>query len=508
MIQTLTNFISNFINNGHLILIFILLIYIFITLHLTYFIYNALTTKKNKITYFRYISLIKDKDFIFFKDSLFKVYGYISIILFILLFKNEGLIYLLQLNNYYLFFLILFIYSILLSNWFILLLFKVYLNFKYCINILNDINFYYLNKIFNSALFSVNTQGYSSRSFSTSTKLNSNFFEVDNVDEFELDSQIENLTNDEVIKGLSSDPEFRKKYLDYQKNKPNAKVLKDFKKAYGGGYLGYSEYHNLANVSQFYSASQLLLYYIDNLISKLQIYVNEIPENVTYSVLPVLRWQISGGSYRSFSITESIKITRNTSLKLLAELILFNIQKTLRDYSIRDQDLELYLMGRPWLSVDEFELDRFLDRLKLDDLFNDEIEKKISSYSKSLNATDYTDYKDKISNMKNYLYQDIIMNNYGYPILDKNNNLLGYQLDENKFITVDTSYNKDNLLCNKVSIRGFQDLQGPFKGEAFINWIDIKTENGFIREFKIFYSKIKKISNFKDYFNKDFFMGN
>lgn len=228
-------------------------------------------------------------------------------------------------------------------------------------------------------------------------------------------------------------------------------------------------------------------FFINNLISNLQDYVNEIPENITYSVLPVLRWQIFSGSYRSLSITESIKITRNINLNLLAKKILWDIQKTLRDYRLRDADLELYLMSRPWLSVDEFELGLFVDRLKLEDLLNDEIERKILAYSKNLNATDYT---DKFSSMKNYFYKDIIMDKYGHPILDKNNNLLGYQLDENKFISVETSYNKDNLLCNKVSIRYFQELERPLQGDALINWVDVRTEFGFTREFnkiKYFY---------------------
>jgi hypothetical protein len=91
MIQlTITNlFILNWgeLNLSIAIFIFPLLIYLFITLTLTYFIYS-LITKKNKITYFRHVSLIKDKDFIFFKDSLFKLYGSTSIILFYFLFKN------------------------------------------------------------------------------------------------------------------------------------------------------------------------------------------------------------------------------------------------------------------------------------------------------------------------------------------------------------------------------------------------------------------------------------
>jgi hypothetical protein len=81
------------------------------------------------------------------------------------------------------------------------------------------------------------------------------------------------------------------------------------------------------------------------------------------------------------------------------------------------------------------------------------------------------------------------MGKYGHPILDKNNNLIGYQLDENKFISVETSYNNDNLLCNKVSIRGLQELERPFQGDALINWVDVRTDFGFIREF----NKIKYI---------------
>ena len=49
-----------------IIISFLTLIYLLIVLTLTYFIYNLLT-KKNKINYYRDISIIKDKDFIFFK---------------------------------------------------------------------------------------------------------------------------------------------------------------------------------------------------------------------------------------------------------------------------------------------------------------------------------------------------------------------------------------------------------------------------------------------------------
>jgi hypothetical protein len=172
----------------------------------------------------------------------------------------------------------------LLSNGFILILFNFYLNVNNCINMLYEIKFDDLNlhkhrkNIY--SIFPLTTQA---RSFSTSSQ-NNNI----NDNDFEIDPEIENLTNEQKVKSLSSDPEFRKKYLEYQKAKPDTKTLKAFKKAYGGGYLGYTKIHNLGNVSQFYQSSQVLFYSINNLTDKLKDYVNEVPENVVFSILPVL----------------------------------------------------------------------------------------------------------------------------------------------------------------------------------------------------------------------------
>jgi hypothetical protein len=68
---------------------------------------------------------------------------------------------------------------------------------------------------------------------------------------------------------------------------------------------------------------------------------------MTYSVLPVFRWQFANGQYRSLTISDSIKITRFISINLLAENILYDIQEILLMYELRDEDIEFYLMGRP-----------------------------------------------------------------------------------------------------------------------------------------------------------------
>jgi len=45
------------------------------------------------------------------------------------------------------------------------------------------------------------------------------------------------------------------------------------------------------------------------------------------------------------------------------------------------------------------------------------------------------------------------MGNYGDPVYDKFNNLIGYKIEGTEYATITTYYNNDILLCNKISIR-------------------------------------------------------
>src|SRR5258706_591715 len=82
------------------------------------------------------------------------------------------------------------------------------------------------------------------------------------------------------------------------------KQLKEFKKAYGGGYLGYTHIYNFGSVTQFTSYSSELEFEAcrENLISKLKDYLYVIPETETYSILPVIRFEHSEKEYKSLSI--------------------------------------------------------------------------------------------------------------------------------------------------------------------------------------------------------------
>jgi hypothetical protein len=120
--------------------------------------------------------------------------------------------------------------------------------------------------------------------------------------------------------------------------------------------------------------------YIKNLEDKLKIYLKEISENITFSVLPVLRWQYPNGECQIRTISSSIKISRFSSCSLLAKScsllakrILISLKKALLVYELSGLDINLYLLGRPWLNTNEFAL----TESEITQLFDEQIEKEI-----------------------------------------------------------------------------------------------------------------------------------
>jgi len=109
-----------------------------------------------------------------------------------------------------------------------------------------------------------------------------------NSEPLEYDPEIESLTSSQLVELLPTDTKLRNRYFAYNKNKS----LKEFKKLYNGGYLGYTNVHHFSNVSGLLSTGITDLErfkFLSFLISELDKYMHEIPENVIYSVLPVLR---------------------------------------------------------------------------------------------------------------------------------------------------------------------------------------------------------------------------
>lgn len=115
-------------------------------------------------------------------------------------------------------------------------------------------------------------------------------------------------------------------------------------------------------------------------------------------------------------MSDSIKVTRDISTNKLAKSILWDINSLFHKYTDLNGDIELLIMGRPWLSVDEFDFDKFIDRKSLLGHFDEVLEKKLSYWTESLREKDSS---KKVLGLKDYPYKNIYMNNYGDPVYDK-----------------------------------------------------------------------------------------
>ena len=142
-------------------------------------------------------------------------------------------------------------------------------------------------------------------------------------------------------------------------------------------------------------------------------------------------------------------------------------------YKLQGSYIDLFIMGRPWLSAEDFNIKMSTVTDTLDKQLENELSGKIS----------LLDYNKKILKLYSYKYKFIIMDNYGTPILNKNNNLIGYKIYDGEYASIKTFYNDNNLLCNEVLILELDKINLNFKNEPIDSWVDIRTEFGFIREY-------------------------
>ena len=454
-------------------LIYIILIYY---LFIFSFFYYILFLNKKVVRKHETISIFKDKEFILFKTNLFNFYYSTIIILLFFIFKNNGLYLLLDLNLYfiYLIFSIIIIYYILLSNFFNLILFNLYLKTKNNINLFNSINW--------------NSTGYS-----TNTILNLKY-------KNKFNYNLSSLRSYSTLNPNNKDPENNSE----SSNTENLLAIKKFKNKYKGGYLGYQNIQSFGDVSHLNMAgvdregSREIYEYAIELKDKIKNYLNDIPENITYSILPVIRTLLENGEYKTITISnKSIKITRNTSTNLLASKLIDDVLNAVFIYDLRGADIVLYILDRPWLSDKDFNQ----DMTRVTEVLDNQIEKELYSWSKlsDLNTS------GKVNRLKNYKYLNNYMDNYGEPIYDKNNNLIGYKLNEFEYASVETSYNDNNLLTNKILIKDFNLETLSFEGEALTSWTDTKLGLGFIRELNsslYFYDQYNNLINIKIKYNQ------
>jgi hypothetical protein len=165
------------------------------------------------------------------------------------------------------------LYLILFSNIFILKLFFIYLEINNFIKNLNNINF---GLSFEKTAFTANIKNNKIKNFIHSEKKKFSTF-------------TKNLYLNTENKDLDFEPELP--------NNPNnsfsldeTKAVKEFKIFSKGGYLGYNHIYHIGNISEFGHLTDLNFQdYYFKLQDKIIEFFNELPTEITYCVLPVLR---------------------------------------------------------------------------------------------------------------------------------------------------------------------------------------------------------------------------
>ena len=364
-------------------------------------------------------------------------------------------------------------YFILLNNFFTLKLFNLYNLLKKNINLFNETNW------ISTSVFSLSNKKIVINKFNLKRNYSTSSYEF--VDLTASDNS--NNSNDSDI---------------------NNSEIKNLKYKYKGGYLGYQNMQDFGNVSHLSMAGtnaeqrQYIYKEAQELEVKINDYLNDIPENITYSILPVIRSKLINGDYKTVTISnKAIKITKYTSRNLLAIKLIQDILRAVFIYDLQGADMVLYVLDRPWLSNRDFNV----DFSKVSEVLDNQIEKEIYSWSKMSELNN----SDKVDRIKNYRYKNNFMDNYGISVLDKNNHLIGYKLNEYEYASVLTYYNENNLLCNKIEIKDFNSDKLSFEGEAIITWVDTRTNLGFIRELnksKYYYDNNNNLINVEINYNQ------
>ena len=376
---------------------------------------------------------------------------------------------------------------------FLLFLFNVYLSIKNSFILFDSIN---LNKFEITPYLNSQNNSTFSHYIKLKFKFNNNYVLKRNFNtSINIKAQLDSEENNYNFTNYTDNSNF--KNLD----------IKNFKQKYNGGYLGYKNIQSFGDVSYLSllgtsaEASQEIYYYSKDLESKLNHYLKGIPENITYTLLAVLKTKDKNGEYKTITISKkAIKITRNTSRNLLASKLIQDTMNAVFIYDFIGSEMDLYLLDRPWLSENDFNS----DLSKVTKILDNQIEQEIFSFSKLYELNNF----DKVNKIKNYKYKNNFMDNYGSHIYDKNNNLIGYKINEFEYASVITYYNENGLLCNKISIKDFNTEDLCFEDETLITWTDTRTAaetSGFIRELDnnvYYYDKNNNLINVEVKYNQ------
>jgi hypothetical protein len=155
-----------------------------------------------------------------------------------------------------------------------------------------------------------------------------------------------------------------------------------FKDIIKDGYRGYNILYVLGDIIN-------LLDDFDSFNNKLQILLNSLEDDKTYTFLSVIRFYNSdSGVTEGLSVGCSIKVNNMVYSKLLSRRLIIDIKSTKFKYNLPDSSMELLITGRVWLSNDEFKVKKGKLPKVFNEVVKDELkESRIIHRSDMLNNT-------------------------------------------------------------------------------------------------------------------------
>lgn len=200
------------------------------------------------------------------------------------------------------------------------------------------------------------------------------------------------------------------------------------------------------------------------------------------------------------TLTQAIKVKKKTSVNLLISRITQLLKNKLTLYNLEPQAIDLFIMGRPWLSEADFNVPMNLINEVLEKNLNTDID--INSFYLNKFDTSGSNKKEKI---KKYLYDNIYFGRYGEPISEPSTkDIIGYKLNKNEHAMVHKFIDNKNQKCFKVDITEFNFDTNAFGKEVVLSWLDTETEDGFTRELegiKYFNNKENQVFNVEKKYN-------
>ena len=236
------------------------------------------------------------------------------------------------------------------------------------------------------------------------------------------------------------------------------KILnKDLKNMIGSGYYAYKNIFSLGYLIELIDNKTLF-------VNKLRIYLENLDDNKTYSLLPVIRWiDHDSGVSRSITINDSIKITKLVDINILLENLYNSMIKSLYKYDVNNSNSEFVLMNRVWLELNDF-------NVKKNEF--DTITKTVNNSLSKIKFNKEELIMKRLSSVDIDNYNHIIMDNYGIPI-NSSSLVNDYRLNENQYIKVKKLQNNMNL----ITVKNFDNSD-----QNLIKWSDTKKDFGFIRK--------------------------